>query len=144
MSIVHREDSTHAIFFRAWQTYRKLVDNNYLFHREAYGRLHRFLIDDVAAPFRFLDVACGDASATVGALLGTQITHYHGIDQSAAALTLAREALAVLDCPVVIEQNDFVAALNDSPAPADIVCARRKNAPSCARSGASSARTAAS
>ncbi len=37
VAIAHREDSTHAIFCREWQTYRKLVDYNYLFHREAYG-----------------------------------------------------------------------------------------------------------
>src|SRR5215212_8309266 len=99
-----RDTSTHAIFFREWQTYRKMVDNNYLFHREAYARLNRYLVDEFVAPFRFLDIACGDASATVGALLGTQISHYHGIDQSPAALALAREALSALSCPVMIEQ----------------------------------------
>ena len=28
-----------ALFRRQWELYRKLVDNNYLFHREAYGLL---------------------------------------------------------------------------------------------------------
>ena len=28
-----------ALFEREWLTYRKMVDNNYTFHREAYGEL---------------------------------------------------------------------------------------------------------
>ena len=51
-----------ALFEREWLTYRKMVDNNYTFHREAYGELHRVLADDAVQPFRFLDIACGDAS----------------------------------------------------------------------------------
>ena len=120
-SRVPLEDSAQALFLREWQTYRKMVDHNYLFHREAYDRLHRFLVEEVAEPFRFLDVACGDAIATVRALAGTRIAHYHGIDQSPAALALARESLTALSCPVVIEQSDFVDALSKLPAPADVV-----------------------
>ena len=54
----------HENRFRvAWPTYRKVIDNNCLFHREVYERLHRLLADEAPRPFRFLDVACGDASA---------------------------------------------------------------------------------
>jgi hypothetical protein len=59
-----------AVFRQQWQLYRKVVDNNYLFHREAYARLHQILVDEAVQPFRFLDIACGDASATVEALGG--------------------------------------------------------------------------
>jgi hypothetical protein len=62
-----------ALFEREWLTYRKMVDNNYTFHREAYGELHRVLADEVRQAFRFLDIACGDASMTVTALRGTRI-----------------------------------------------------------------------
>ena len=57
------------LFETEWQAYRKVVDNNYLFHREAYGALAGIL-GERRTPFRFLDIACGDASATVGALKG--------------------------------------------------------------------------
>ena len=67
------KSSAAALFQRQWRIYRKVVDNNYLFHREAYERLHNLLIAEVAGPFYFLDVACGDASATVDALKGTQV-----------------------------------------------------------------------
>jgi SAM-dependent methyltransferase len=101
-----------ALFEREWLTYRKMVENNYTFHREVYGELHRVLAD-AGRPFRFLDVACGDASMTAAALKGTRIAHYHGIDLSQAALDLARRALAGLICPVILERRDYVEALRD-------------------------------
>src|SRR4051812_9462491 len=114
------DPSAHAVFHRQWQTYRKMVDHNYLFHREAYGCLRRMLQEEITQPFRFLDIACGDAGATVGALIDLPVAHYHGIDHSAAALALARESLSALPCPVILEQRDFVEALNDHPQPADV------------------------
>ena len=103
--------STVALFQQDWQIYRKMVDNNFLFHREAYARLHALLTREINRPFGFLDIACGDASASAGALCGTAISRYHGIDFSAAALDLARQNLQVLDCPVTLEQADFLTAL---------------------------------
>ena len=103
--------STVELFQQDWKLYRKMVDNNFLFHREAYAALHEVLVNDAAHPFRFLDIACGDASASVGALRGTTITHYHGIDFSGAALELAGKALTELNCTVKFEQRDFLEAL---------------------------------
>lgn len=110
-----------ALFRQQWQLYRKVVDNNYLFHREAYGQLHRILAEEVVQPFRFFDIACGDASATVEALRGTRVAYYHGIDLSQSALDLARKAVETLDCPVRLDQRDFVEALRDRPEPAHVV-----------------------
>jgi SAM-dependent methyltransferase len=111
---------SEAFFEQQWQLYRKVVDNNYLFHREAYARLHRILIDEALQSFRFLDIACGDARATVKALGGTRVAHYHGMDLCQPALDLASEALEELACPVTLEQCDFVEALRDRPEPADV------------------------
>jgi hypothetical protein len=36
------EGSAVAFFQRQWRIYRKLVDNNYLFHREVYERSRNF------------------------------------------------------------------------------------------------------
>jgi ubiquinone/menaquinone biosynthesis C-methylase UbiE len=114
------DESASSLFEKQWQIYRKIVDNNYLFHREVYGELHRILVDEVAQPFRFLDIACGDASATVNALKGTQIDHYYGIDLSEAALDLALATLKPLACPIILERRDFVEALRDWEAPVDV------------------------
>ena len=51
------ENLSTRVFQREWQIYRKMVDNNYLFHREAYDRLHQILIDEVPRPFSFLAIA---------------------------------------------------------------------------------------
>ena len=109
-----------ALFGQQWQLYRKFVDNNLLHHREVYGQLHRILVDEAVKPFRFLDIACGDARATVDALKGTQVVHYHGIDLSQAALDLASKALETLDCPATLDHRDFVTALGDRPEPVDV------------------------
>jgi SAM-dependent methyltransferase len=113
------EESSQAIFQQEWRVYRIMVDQNYLFHREAYACLHQILAE-VPAPYRFLDIACGDATASVAALTGTRIAHYDGIDLSAAALALARDTLTALDCPVTLEQADFVAALRQWSSPVDV------------------------
>lgn len=108
-------------FQRNWQTYRKAVHNNYISHREAYAALHRVLRDAFRGPFRFLDLACGDAAASVGALLDTPIAHYHGIDLSQPALALAQKALDALPCEAELEERDFIEAMRGRPEPADVV-----------------------
>jgi SAM-dependent methyltransferase len=118
--LAHHQDLMPSFFQQQWQIYRKFVDNNYFYHREVYGQLHRILVDEAVWPFRFLDIACGDARATVDALKGTRVAHYHGIDLSQAALDLASKALEALACPVTLEHRDFVEALRNRPEPVDV------------------------
>jgi ubiquinone/menaquinone biosynthesis C-methylase UbiE len=113
--------SHQEIFQQQWRIYRTLVDNNYLNHREASAYLRQILLDDAPRPFEFLDLACGDGAEIVGVLQGTPIARYHGVDLSRAALDLAEQHLAALDCPVLLEQRDFVASVTTHPVPADIV-----------------------
>jgi ubiquinone/menaquinone biosynthesis C-methylase UbiE len=101
------------LFRREWQTYRKVVESNYMFHHEVYGQLHQILVDEAPQPFRFLDIACGDASASVRALRGTRVSHYHGIDLSKPALDLASEALKTLGCPVTLECRNLIEVLDE-------------------------------
>lgn len=115
-----RGPSARAFFAQQWRVYRALVDGNYLYHREAYACLHDYLVANVSRLFRFLDIACGDASASVAALRGTSIASYVGIDQSGPALDLARGALVSLGRPFELEQRDFVEALRDPSLAADI------------------------
>lgn len=114
-------EAASRIFQRDWAIYRKMVEHNYLFHREAYATLRNILANEARQPFRFLDIACGDASASMMALGGTAIGHYHGIDLSAQALALAKSELAPLACPKQLDQRDFFDALIARPEPADVV-----------------------
>lgn len=126
---IRQHAATHPIldeeaeeqFTQQWKLYRKLVVNDYVFHREVYATLHRVLLADFARPFRFLDLACGDAQGVVGALQGTQVAHYHGVDLSRPALDMARRSVDALGCPVELDQRDFVAAMADRPERADMV-----------------------
>jgi SAM-dependent methyltransferase len=113
--------SHQEIFQQQWRIYRTLVDNNYLFHREASACLRQVLMDEAPRPFRFLDLACGDGAEIVEVLRGTPIARYHGIDLSRAALDLADLNLAALDCPMLLEQRDFVEAVTVRSEPADVV-----------------------
>jgi len=128
VDIQHREIAEGAaerpeleIFQRQWNLYRKIIDNDYFSGAEAYPVLSRLLNSELPRPFRFLDLACGDASGIVGALTATQIAHYHGVDLSLPALKLAERQLQVLPCDVKLEHADFVDAVQDRSRRPDVV-----------------------
>jgi SAM-dependent methyltransferase len=114
------DEAAEVEFAQQWQTYRKLVDNNDVFHLEAYATLHRILVDEVAGPFRFLDLACGDARGIVEMLKTTKVAHYHGVDLSRPVLDLARVALEALACPGRA-RSARLHRRHGPPEPADVV-----------------------
>lgn len=116
-----RDGAALEIFLHQWQLYRKFLRYDYLENAGAYTELHRFLTENVTQPFTFVDLACGDASGIVGALQGTAIAHYRGIDLAPPALELAKHNLEALPCAVDLEEADFVQAMRAGAEPADIV-----------------------
>jgi SAM-dependent methyltransferase len=98
-------------FQQQWATYGRLVSANSLSHREVTRMLHATLADEFAAPFNFLDIACGDASIMPDALRDVPVRHYHGIDLSQPALELAAANLDELPCAVDLDHRDFFEAL---------------------------------
>lgn len=106
-------------FQKQWTAYQKLVDCDCLSHRAAGQVLHDALAA-IGAPFTFLDIACGDASLTRRALAGTAVTHYHGIDLAEPAIELADRMLDGEPYDVDLDHQDFVAAIEDRPEPADV------------------------
>src|SRR5215468_4477625 len=115
------DEQAMQAFRHQWQIYSKVVDKDYLSHQAVQTVLHWELVKDVNRPFRFLDLACGDARLTVAALQGTCVIHYHGIDLSEPALGMARQTVRSLACPAELEEQDFVSALRDRSEPADVV-----------------------
>ena len=103
-----------------WSVYRRLVDNDYCAHAAAYGRLHDILLT-LVRPFRFVDLACGDARETVAALQGTRVAHYLGVDLSDAALRLAASTVERLPCAAELDERDFKDALEQMAEPVDVV-----------------------
>jgi ubiquinone/menaquinone biosynthesis C-methylase UbiE len=109
------------IFQNQWEVYRKFLKFDYLQNAEACAALHRFLSHEVARPYRFLDLACGDASGIVTALEATPIERYRGVDLSAPALARAQHNLAALPCAVKLDEADFSTAVRGLQALEDIV-----------------------
>jgi len=116
-----RDETALEIFRQQWELYRKFLEHDYLSNAGAYAELYRFLTSSIARRFRFLDLACGDASGIVTALEATAIARYRGIDLAPPALELARKNLKVLACDVGLEQADFIKAMRHRSGPADIV-----------------------
>ena len=109
-----------SLFQQNWRIYRIMVEENFVFHREVYARLHEVLAG-ITTPFRFLDVGCGDAGNAALILKGTSVAAYHGIDLAPEALAIAEKILGSLPCPVTLEVGDYADALRRRTDPADII-----------------------
>lgn len=114
------DESTISLFQQHWRVYRIMVEQNFLFHREVYARLHEVLAG-IGQPFRFLDLGCGDAAYSALALKGTRVASYRGIDLAPEALAFARKVLASLHCPISLEVGDYTEVLRHRAEPADVV-----------------------
>ena len=108
-----------AQFQQQWATYRKLLEHDYLSHREVGRILHETLKEVFATSFRFLDIACGDAGMIEACLRGTAVKSYVGIDLSQAALEIAAANLAGAPYAVELDHRDFVEALLHGKVAAD-------------------------
>jgi ubiquinone/menaquinone biosynthesis C-methylase UbiE len=93
-------------FFAQWEVYRQCIKHNTLHHREVWAMLHAGL--EKQPPFRFLDIACGDAVMTTAALAGTAVTSYTGVDFCGPALEEARRITQELPCPAEFREMDYV------------------------------------
>ncbi|RUT88894.1 class I SAM-dependent methyltransferase, partial [Mesorhizobium sp. USDA-HM6] len=109
------------MFNRELETYRRIVGANLMYHQDVYHLLRGLLVEQAPASFRFLDVACGDASASAAMLRTTEIGNYVGIDLSEASLRLAAEALDGLPCPVELRCCDFAQAMAKWSEPVDVI-----------------------
>ena len=108
-------------FFRAWDTYAKVVAANYMFHRElGQGVRNALRWRFEGRDFSLLDLGCGDAAVMAPLLEGLSLKSYKGVDLAPPALALAAKNLAHLDCPVALVEADFMSALRDS-APQDVI-----------------------
>lgn len=108
-------------FFHVWDTYAKVVAANYMFHQEIGQAIKAGLRDRFGArPFSILDLGCGDAATFAPLLDGFAVKSYRGADLSEAALTLARQNLSGLSCPVVLTQTDLMSEL-EAAEPHDLI-----------------------
>lgn len=101
-----------SLFVDAWETYRKIVSANHMFHREIGTELRQALRERFEGrPITILDLGCGDASTLVPLLEGIVVARYEGVDLAEPALALAAENLKALSCPADLVREDILAAL---------------------------------
>lgn len=98
----------HEFFVDHWTVYRKVVDGNYMFHREIYSEVERWLAATPGQPLRLLDLGCGDAGQIAPRLARLNLSGYVGVDLSAVALEWARRNLADLRCPVELYEAEML------------------------------------
>lgn len=94
----HSHEEVTEMFRRHWDIYRKVLIDDYMSHKAAYAVLHKILNKEMARPFAFADLACGDAYASSRCLSDTNVAEYTGIDLSEWALELAGKELGRLTC----------------------------------------------
>lgn len=102
----HQDADGVRQFFEQWSLYRKVVDHNYLHHREAYAAIEKAL-QEFPEPISFLDLGSGDASYTGSVLARCRVERYEAVDISETALELARKNTAGLGCAKKFTREDF-------------------------------------
>lgn len=104
-------------FFHVWDTYARVVAENYMYHRELGAAVRGVLEKRFASrPFTILDLGCGDAATFAPLLDGLPVASYRGADLSAAALAIAGENLSNLGCLVDLRHADMMDELINAPA----------------------------
>jgi len=95
-----------AAFFKQWETYRKVIGNDYMSHRAVGEALGRWLAERKITG-RALDLGCGDARLMSGVLAAAGFTHYTGVDMSAMALEMARGNLEAAGLEFSLHESDL-------------------------------------
>jgi len=117
----HSPEEVTEIFRRHWDIYRKVVENDYMSHKAAYGRLREIINGTFGRPFSFADLACGDAYWSSRCLAETQVDEYTGIDLSEWALELAEKELDKIRAPRRLITGDFEEFDKYMDSPPDVV-----------------------
>ena len=99
-------------FFDPTKFYGKVINENYLDHREVIVALNQFLIHRFSALFSIdlVDLGCNDGRLVPKMFSGLKLNRYVGVDISSNALALAQKNMAKLSCQKNYICDDFVVA----------------------------------
>lgn len=110
------------LFKQNWQTYKTIIDENYMFHREVIDQTRLRLSASFAnKPIAVLDLGCGDASNVAKALQGSNVEFFCGYDLSAMALQLAEKNIAALTANFQLNCQDMLKGVAEKVAEFDVV-----------------------
>ena len=93
-----KEDPS-LIFIHNWKIYRKVIESDYMSHRQI-GSITRNVLKTFSAscPLDILDLGCGDADQIAIVLKTMEVATYTGIDLSPQAIEIAEKNLTPLSC----------------------------------------------
>ncbi|MDD5085818.1 MAG: class I SAM-dependent methyltransferase [Candidatus Omnitrophica bacterium] len=118
---IDRRTKDVKAFFDRWKIYQKAMKNNYMFHREVYAILRKFLQKNFRQGFSLLDLGCGDASFISKALRHTGISQYRGVDLTDVALGIARENMKKVKCDKKFIKGDFAKFIRKNKETYDVI-----------------------
>lgn len=105
--------TTTDLFERQWQTYRSVVDHDWMEHRGVTDACAAALRDwmsehpDRRGTARLLDLGCGDLALMAPVLRGLALGAYVGVDLTEQVLPLARAALGTASFPAEFHHGDL-------------------------------------
>lgn len=106
-----RTDDHTTLFRRSWSLYDAITAENFMFHRELYGRVASILAErHRRGPDAILDLGCGNARFLAPCLEAALPVSYTGVDLSPTALAEARDYLAGIGNVSLHEQDMTVFA----------------------------------
>jgi cyclopropane fatty-acyl-phospholipid synthase-like methyltransferase len=108
--IENNKNSSATLFRNAWEIYRSVLDQNYMFHRELGVAVNGALIAHFGSKsISMLDLGCGDASQIKKMFAGSDLNNYHGCDLANEPLKMAEKELqdfaknSKLECADMLE-----------------------------------------
>lgn len=99
------------LFRSNWATYQKIVEQNYMCHRELFSAC-KPILQALDSPLQILDLGSGDASLVKNLLSDCPIQLYSGCDLSENALELAKINLSNLNATIELNCIDMLSQLN--------------------------------
>ena len=109
--------------FEEWQTYKKIVENDYMGHARFFKVAVAAIRQRFSVPIAILDLGCGDASPIRSVLDAVVVDSYCGVDDSDSALAFARDNLASRNFPCKLIAGDLFDAASDLTGPFDLIIA---------------------
>ncbi|MCP5539867.1 MAG: class I SAM-dependent methyltransferase [Akkermansiaceae bacterium] len=114
-------------FFEQWAIYRKVIESDFMVHRDVIGAFGAWLDEAGAASDgngAWLDLGCGDAHVAAALLgAGRRVGRYVGVDSSEMALREARDSLPGTVPEIEWVRRDILEYLRECREPFDIVIA---------------------
>ncbi len=113
MSAPGRSDDIRG-FFDLWSIYDRVLDFDYMFHRELYAEVARTLAGRFGGrEFSVLDLGCGSGRHLAPVLAALRVKRYEGHDLSPVAISHARRNFAALGGELAFGEGDLRNALRD-------------------------------